>query len=84
MPPAYYGSFSGDINDGTNSFKRWYWEHKITRSMYDNTTEPWTQTPWAEGPITNFIGEFNGSVSQVLYNMTAALGIIVLEMVRRK
>ena len=75
-----YALLSGRA-DGTNRFKRWFWDEKITRTLHDNENEPWTQMPWAEGPITNFIGEFNGEVSQILYNMTAALGIEALKMV---
>ena len=32
----YYGTYKGDLDDGSNRFKRWFWNHKITRSLHDN------------------------------------------------
>ena len=43
IPSVYYGVYKGDIDDGANRFKRWFWNHKITRSLHDNADEPWVQ-----------------------------------------
>ena len=43
IPSVYYGTYRGDIDDGSNSFKKWFWNHKITRSLHDHADEPWTE-----------------------------------------
>ncbi len=43
IPSVYYGVYQGDIDDGANRFKRWFWNHKITRSLHDNENEPWVE-----------------------------------------
>jgi hypothetical protein len=43
IPSVYYGVYRGDIDDGANRFKRWFWNHKITRSLHDNPDEPWVE-----------------------------------------
>jgi PKD repeat protein len=43
IPSIYYGVYQGDLDDGANRFKRWFWNHKITRSLHDNEDEPWVQ-----------------------------------------
>lgn len=80
VPSTYYGTFAGDTDDGTNSFKSWFWQNKVTRSLYGNAAEPWTEICWANGPIA-FVGEFDGEENQTLYNLTAATGVEALKMV---
>ena len=43
IPSVYYGAYPGDLDDGANRFKRWFWNHKITRSLHDNKDEPWVE-----------------------------------------
>lgn len=43
IPSVYYGVYQGDMDDGANRFKRWFWNHKITRSLHDNDNEPWVE-----------------------------------------
>ena len=43
VPAVYYGTYQGDLDDGGNRFKRWFWNYKITRSLHDNTNEPWSE-----------------------------------------
>ena len=43
IPSVYYGTYRGDIDDGSNRFKRWFWNYKITRSLHDHADEPWTE-----------------------------------------
>ena len=80
VPSTYYGTFAGDTDDGTNNFKSWFWQNKVTRSLYNNAAEPWTEICWANGPIA-FVGEFDGEENQTLYNLTAATGVEALKMV---
>ena len=74
VPSVYFGAFAGDVDAGTNSFKRWFWEHKVPRSLYDNPTEPWSEICW--DPITGAL--FNGTAprpDQSLYAAAAATGV---------
>ena len=74
VPTVYYGAYAGDVDAGTNSFKRWFWEHKVPRSLYDNPTEPWSEICW--DPITGAL--FNGTAprpGQSLYAAAAATGV---------
>ena len=74
MPSVYFGAFAGDVDAGTNSFKRWFWEHKVPRSLYTNPTEPWSEICW--DPITGAL--FNGTAprpDQSLYAAAAATGV---------
>ena len=43
MPVSYLGTYMGDADDGTNSFKRWYWNNKIPSNLRSDPNEPWTQ-----------------------------------------
>ena len=43
IPSVYYGAYQGDLDDGGNRFKRWFWNHKITRSLHDHQDEPWVE-----------------------------------------
>ena len=43
IPNVYYGTYQGDIDDGSNRFKKWFWNYKITRSLHDHADEPWTE-----------------------------------------
>jgi hypothetical protein len=43
IPNVYYGTYTGDIDDGSNRFKKWFWNNKITRSLHDNKDEPWVE-----------------------------------------
>jgi len=79
IPNVYYGTYKGDIDDGSNKFKRWFWEHKITRSLHNNADEPWTEVCMQD------IGE-NGSASitgntpQRAYDALAATGVELVKM----
>jgi hypothetical protein len=85
VPSVYYGTFQGDVDDGSNIFKQWFWREKIARSLHDNTNEPWTEICWE--PVTGalFPGPARANVSgpgelpQSLYNLTAATGVEALK-----
>lgn len=40
IPGFFIGTYEGDIDDGSNDMKNWFWEYKITRSLYENENEP--------------------------------------------
>ncbi len=40
IPGFFIGAYEGDIDDGSNDMKNWFWEYKITRSLYENENEP--------------------------------------------
>jgi hypothetical protein len=70
IPSVYYGVYQGDIDDGSNRFKRWFWNHKITRSLHDNQDEPWTEMCVGNGgPGTT------GASPQSYYDRIAATGV---------
>ncbi|MCL2663978.1 MAG: GH36 C-terminal domain-containing protein [Defluviitaleaceae bacterium] len=42
-PYSYIGAFTGDADNGSNAFTRWFWRNKTPASMHTDETEPWTQ-----------------------------------------
>ena len=74
IPSVYYGTYRGDIDDGSNRFKRWFWNYKITRSLHDHAGEPWTEVCMQE-----FGGRGSSSVTgktpQSVYDALAATGV---------
>ena len=46
IPAVYIGAYAGDVDSGSNSFKKWFWHHKIARSLVENDNEPWTELCW--------------------------------------
>ena len=73
IPSVYYGTYQGDIDDGSNRFKRWFWNHKITRSLHDNQDEPWVEVCMQEigGKGSTSI---TGNTPQSVYDRLAATG----------
>lgn len=43
VPGFFIGTYEGDIDDGSNDMKRWFWNYKITRSIYENENEPYAE-----------------------------------------
>lgn len=68
VPSTYYGVFVGDLDDGGNSFKRWFWDWKVVRSLHDNANEPWTEIC------------YGGEQPQAAYNALASSGIEAVKM----
>ena len=44
IPSYFFGTYTGDIDDGANHMKNWFWDYKITRSLHDNEDEPHIET----------------------------------------
>ena len=73
VPSVYYGVYQGDIDDGSNRFKRWFWNHKITRSLHDNPNEPWVEVCMANIGGKGDAG-VTGRTPQEAYDRLAAAG----------
>lgn len=43
VEPVYIGSYKGDIEDGSNEFKRWFFMEKTPKKMFYDENEPLTQ-----------------------------------------
>ncbi|MGO8700969.1 MAG: GH36 C-terminal domain-containing protein [Limisphaerales bacterium] len=74
IPNVYYGTYKGDTDDGSNRFKKWFWNYKITRSLHDHADEPWTevcmQTLGGNGSAS-----VTGATPQSAYDTLAATGV---------
>ncbi len=46
VPPIYVGTYNGDLDDGSNEFKRWFWLEKTPKTMLADPQEPYAQTGW--------------------------------------
>jgi Glycosyl hydrolase family 36 C-terminal domain len=79
IPNVYYGTYHGEIDDGSNHFKRWFWNHKIPRSLHDNMDEPWVEVCMQEiGGKGNT--SITGSTPQSAYDCLAATGVECVKM----
>jgi hypothetical protein len=74
VPSVYYGAYKGDIDDGANRFKRWFWNHKITRSLHDNANEPWVEVCMQELGGNGSAG-VTGKTPQSSYDRLASTGV---------
>lgn len=43
IPPVYFGGYDGDIEDGSNEFKRWFFSVKTPATVRCNPNEPLVQ-----------------------------------------
>ncbi|MCY3018174.1 MAG: GH36 C-terminal domain-containing protein [Planctomycetota bacterium] len=73
IPSVYYGTYNGDIDDGSNRFKRWFWNRKITRSLHDNADEPWVEVCMQEIGGNGAAG-VTGKTPQAVYDRLATTG----------
>jgi hypothetical protein len=74
IPSVYYGTYKGDIDDGSNKFKKWFWNYKITRSLHDHADEPWTEV-CMQDLGGNGSASVTGSTPQSSYDKLAATGV---------
>jgi hypothetical protein len=75
MPAVYYGTYQGDLDDGANRFKRWFWNHKITRSLHDNKDEPWSEVCMQDVTSPSGNASVVGTTPQNAYDRLAATGV---------
>jgi len=52
LPSVYIGAYRGDVDDGCNGLKRWFYAHKVPENIRKDPTEPWTQfaAMWTRKP----------------------------------
>ncbi len=48
IPTAYIGTYTGDLDDGTNRFNRWFYRNKTKKSVHGDENEPLTQMGYVD------------------------------------
>ncbi len=43
IPGFFIGTYEGSVDDGSNQMKDWFWNHKMTRTLYENENEPYIE-----------------------------------------
>lgn len=56
VPAVYLGVFDGDMDDGSNIFKRWFFDCKVPEVLRENPNEPLTQMDMQIGLETDRVG----------------------------
>ncbi len=80
VPAVYYGTYQGDLDDGANRFKRWFWNYKITRSLHDNENEPWSEVCMQDLSSPSGNASVVGTTPQSVYDRLAATGVECVKM----
>jgi len=80
IPAVYYGTYQGGLDDGANRFKRWFWNHKITRSLHDNENEPWSEVCMQDLSSPSGNASVVGVTPQSVYERLAATGVECVKM----
>ncbi|MBI5834746.1 MAG: hypothetical protein HZB16_20795 [Armatimonadetes bacterium] len=80
VPSVYYGTYQGDLDDGSNRFKRWFWNHKITRSLHDHADEPWSEVCMQDITTPSGSAGVVGGTPQSVYDRLAATGVECVKM----
>ncbi len=60
IPAVFFGTYTGNIDDGTNKMKRWFWNYKITPSLKNNPQEPLIEycIPGNESQLTEYYKKY--------------------------
>ncbi len=60
LPGIFFGTYTGDTDDGSNNMKRWFWNHKVTRTLKDNPGEPLIEycIPGNESQLTDYYKKY--------------------------
>ena len=53
LPNVYLGAYEGDVDDGSNAFKKWYFACKSPASMRSDKNEPYSQMDMQSGLDTH-------------------------------
>jgi hypothetical protein len=40
VPYTFYGTYIGDVDDGSNRMKKWFWNYRMTKTLRENNNEP--------------------------------------------
>ena len=75
FPSLYFGTYSGDVDDGSNSLKEWFWNYKVPQSLRDNENEPWTELCYGIGHGGRFGLSCGCALPQSFYDAVAASGV---------
>ena len=56
VPAVFVGTYTGNIDDGSNKMKRWFWNYKITPTIKNNPDEPLIEycIPGNESQLTEY------------------------------
>lgn len=60
MPAVFFGTYVGNVDDGSNRMKRWFWNHKITQTLKDHPDEPLIEycIPGNETQLTEYYQKY--------------------------
>lgn len=56
IPTVYFGTYNGDIEEGSNAFKRWFYNTKSPKLLRENPNEPLTQMDMQVGLEVDRVG----------------------------
>ncbi len=56
LPSVYLGAYTGDLDDGSNVFKHWFFACKAPAVLRENENEPLTQMDMQLGPDVKHLG----------------------------
>ena len=55
FPTVYYGAYDGDVDEGSNEFRRWFFNIKAPEKLREDENEPYTQIGGMNDVDTMFI-----------------------------
>jgi hypothetical protein len=60
VPAVFFGTYVGDLDDGCNKMKRWFWNNKITPTLKNDPKEPLIEycIPGNEAGLIDFYKNF--------------------------
>ncbi len=62
VPPVFYGTYCGELDDGSNNMKKWFYNHLMTKSLRENANEPLIEfhiPVFSENDLKNYLNTFN-------------------------
>ncbi len=62
VPPVFYGAYSGELDDGSNNMKKWFYNHLMTESLRENVNEPLIEfhvPVFSENDLKNYLNTFD-------------------------
>lgn len=58
VPAVFYGAYSGNVDDGSNNMKKWFYNHLMTESLRENKNEPLVEfhlPVYSENDLKNYL-----------------------------
>lgn len=61
IPAIYLGTYQGDLDDGGNRFKKWFWDYKMPATIRNNTNEPLLEyiIPNDQAGVDSYFAQYN-------------------------